>query len=147
MSKPKGINEVNSNDWEQSDSLGEMMEEVAQDVGVGAREATAVFKDEKVRLTATPPFARKWHEGSTGGKRPECKVRGSGDPLATRSNYLPGDSLRRGILCYRQFLLSYNGYLLLIHFFHTRTRERFPQLLAQKANAPIFPLPMSYADY
>ena len=54
MSKPKGINEVNSNDWEQSDSVGEVVEEVAQDVGVGAREATAVFKDGKVRLTATP---------------------------------------------------------------------------------------------
>ena len=147
MPKPKGIKEVDSNDWEQSDSVGEMVEEVAQDVGVGAREATAVFKDGKVRLTATPPFARKWHEGSTGGKRPECKVRGSRNQLTVRPNYLPGDSLRRGILWYRHFLLSYNGYLLLIHFFYTRTRERFPKLLAEEANAPIFPLPMSYAGY
>ena len=147
MPNPKGINEVNSNDWEHSDSVGEMVEEVAQDVGVGAREATAVFKDGKVRLTATPPFARKRHEGSTCGKRPECKVRGSRNQLTVRSNYLPGDSLRRGILCYRHFLLSDNGYLLLIHFFHTRTRERVSQLLAQKVNAPIFPLPMSYARY
>lgn len=128
--------------------MEEAGEEEAQRGEVEVREAATAFEIGKVRLTATSPFAQKQHEGSTCGKRPEiCKVRDSRYQLTAHSKYLPGDSLRRGILCYRHFLFSHNGNLLLIHFFDACPRERFPQFLAQKSNAPIFRLPMSYTGY